>query len=287
VQYWNNKHAMTWIRNPLWDGIWILSGLPIGMVMVVAPINVMVGIFFVINTAHLIAPFVVAWGSGAFRQIMVKHWMKYILVPMCILVGTMILGVTVDKVYEVNPLTLGVRVYGTTDYQRPFVIMFVIYFFWNAYHFGMQNFGVVSLYRRMRRSRAQRRLDKWVCVIATFIGMIVIPRLLHIPQVNLFVLGFFAFNHSLTAIGISSHVLANNHARSPWLFAAALIIAGAIAFWLLFCAPGFATRVTMTILALRIGLGFVHFLYDRWVYKLSDPQVRAIIGKDIFRAAAG
>jgi hypothetical protein len=38
---------------------------------------------------------------------------------------------------------------------------------------------------------------------------------------------------------------------------------------------------------LRIGLGFVHFLYDRWVYKLSDPQVRAIIGRDIFRAAAG
>jgi hypothetical protein len=36
---------MTWIRNPLWDGIWILSGLPIGIVMVVAPINVMVGIF--------------------------------------------------------------------------------------------------------------------------------------------------------------------------------------------------------------------------------------------------
>jgi hypothetical protein len=49
---------------------------------------------------------------------------------------------------------------------------------------------------------------------------------------------------------------------------------GAIAFWLLFCAPGFAMRVMMTIVALRIGLGFVHFLYDRWVYRLSDPQVR-------------
>jgi hypothetical protein len=113
----------------------------------------------------------------------------------------------------------------------------------------------------------------------TFVGMIVMPRLLHIPQVSLFVLGFFVFNHSLAAIGISSHVLAKRHGLSPWLFAALLLIVGAILFWLLFYAPG---RIMMTAIALRLGLGFVHFLYDRWVYKLSDPKVRAIVGPTLW-----
>jgi hypothetical protein len=45
----------------------------------------------------------------------------------------------------------------------------------------------------------------------------------------------------------------------------------------MFYAPGFTIHVTMTALALRVGLGFVHFLYDGWIYKLSDPAVRAII----------
>jgi hypothetical protein len=108
--------------------------------------------------------------------------------------------------------------------------------------------------------------------------MILLPRAVHIQQVAMFAIGFFAFNHSLAAIGISSHVLARRHGLSPWLFAALLLAAGAVVFWLLFYAPGFSIRITMTALALRIGLGFVHFLYDRWVYKLSDPKVRAIVG---------
>jgi hypothetical protein len=182
---------------------------------------------------------------------------------------------------------LGVSIYGAADYERPFVLMLVLYFLWDAYHFGMQNFGLLSLYRRMQRSYRQRFVDKWACFAATILGMLVIPRLLHIPYLSLFVFGFFMWNHSLTAIGVSSHVLGNHHARSPWLFASALIIAGAIGFWLMFCAPGFALRVTMTAIGLRVGLGFVHFLYDRWVYKLSDAKVRSTIGRNFFCRETG
>ena len=32
----------------------------------------------------------------------------------------------------------------------------------------------------------------------------------------------------------------------------------------------------------RVGLDFVHILQDRWIWKLSDPRMRATIGRDLF-----
>jgi hypothetical protein len=45
--------------------------------------------------------------------------------------------------------------------------------------------------------------------------------------------------------------------------------------------PGNVIRIVPVIICARIGLGFVHFLYDRWLWKLSDPRVRATIGRDL------
>ena len=42
-------------------------------------------------------------------------------------------------------------------------------------------------------------------------------------------------------------------------------------------------RVIPVIICARMGLGFVHFLYDRWVWKLRDPLVRATIGRDLLK----
>jgi hypothetical protein len=36
------------------------------------------------------------------------------------------------------------------------------------------------------------------------------------------------------------------------------------------------------IIKARWGVGIAHFLYSRWIWKLSDPQVRATIGQDLF-----
>jgi hypothetical protein len=272
---------MTWLRSPTWDSVWIFSGLPIGITMLWAPTSLMIVVFFVINTAHVISPGVVAWSNHGFRLVMRERWIKFILVPLCILIAATATGATVGKTLAINPLTLGVRVYDIADYQRPFVLMLILYFFWNAYHFGAQNFGIVSLYKRGFRGWL-RHVVKWSCVALTFAGMVVLPRTLRMPAVSLFTLGFFSFNHSLSAIGISSHVLANHYRRSPWLIACLLIVAGALACWLIFCAPGFTVRATMTVIGFRLGLGFVHFLYDRWIWKFSDPQVRATIGQDLF-----
>jgi hypothetical protein len=102
-------------------------------------------------------------------------------------------------------------------------------------------------------------------------------------------------NHWLVAIGLSSHVHARD--RSAVAFSTALLGLGTIVFALLFVALPFCglhstsgpvplpwwVRATMPAVSLRLGLGFVHFLYDRWLWKLSDPVVRSTIGADLFQ----
>lgn len=48
---------------------------------------------------------------------------------------------------------------------------------------------------------------------------------------------------------------------------------------------GMMIRVIPVLICGRLGLGFVHFLYSRWVWKFSDPRVRATISRDLLAAA--
>lgn len=80
--------AMTWIRSPLWDGFWILSGLPIGLALAtqMVPIPVLLTLFIALNSSHLLAPVVMAWSHDGFRQIMLARKVRYILIPTGIIV---------------------------------------------------------------------------------------------------------------------------------------------------------------------------------------------------------
>lgn len=105
-----------------------------------------------------------------------------------------------------------------------------------------------------------------------------------------------SMNHWLVAVGLASHVYANYTQRSPQFFALGTMALGLAIFSLLFinfkllATQGFSIDVlyfTATAVGFRLGLGFVHFLYDRWLYKFSSPEVRATIGKDMFAAVPG
>jgi hypothetical protein len=110
------------------------------------------------------------------------------------------------------------------------------------------------------------------------------------PLINLAV---YSVNHWLVAIGLSSHVGANHWARmrgemrwyrSQWALALGLLVISVSCYCMLFTSftwdRGFVVRVTTTAVGLRIGISFIHFLYDRWIWKLSDPRVRTTIGRD-------
>jgi hypothetical protein len=48
------------------------------------------------------------------------------------------------------------------------------------------------------------------------------------------------------------------------------------------CEEGLMPAETSRKVGGRLGLGFVHFLYDRRIYRFSDPMVGATIGREIF-----
>jgi len=108
----------------------------------------------------------------------------------------------------------------------------------------------------------------------------------------------FFVNHWVVAIGLPSRVESARGGSRPtargWGFALGVLLLGGIGFvwsapaWIWrargFSVPAFApdyamiSHVVPVVMSLRFGLSFVHFLYDRHVWKMSDPEVRAILG---------
>jgi hypothetical protein len=142
---------------------------------------------------------------------------------------------------------------------------------------------VLSLYKRNQaRSLDGRVRDALICLGLTAFGMGALPLLLSDRSLSLLLTGVFSFSHWLTDIGLSSRV-----SRHPWLFITAVLAMGSVGFlWMVPRVDHMATRVIPAVLTARWGLGFVHFLYSRWVWNISDPKVRATIGRGIFSADA-
>jgi hypothetical protein len=361
-----------WIRGPLWDGFWVLSGLPIGLALLALTgpwydwpnpehyqHSVILLLFFslaaLLETGHSLSPIALASSHNGFRRIMLERKAKYILLPTLIFTGSVLIG--------------GLTSLGLTDYRpgphhmfhinswkNPFPIMVWVYMVWNAYHFGMQNFGVLSIYRKTREEMAQhnradrqcsranvppshslernanphvkawdqRRIDRTFCLIVTCVAMAMafpisflhkvglqgpcialsliatggmlwreirtgfcVPRLVFILTDGLGlaliwwqpIIGtaVYSLNHWLVAIGLSSHVYS---ARWHWAFALAMLLVGAVGlFWLIPTPNGNVLRVIPMVVSARLGFGFAHFLYDRWLWKMTDPRVWAAIGR--------
>ena len=269
---------MTWIRSPWWDGFWILSGLPVGMALLfMSPAALLLFFTLVVflETGHSFSPIVLAWSHGGFRRLMLAQPRKYVLLPGMVFGAS--LGVGVVTSYGWTSYAPGPRqVWHLTDWSNPFPIVVWIYWIWNIYHFGMQNFGVVQLYRRNGpRNRRQRLIDKSACLAITAFGMAALPAVTHSLTVALLCFGIFSLNHWLVAIGLCSAVSGRS-----WLFIAGMLLLGSVGFiWVVPTSTGNMIRVVPVVICARIGLGFVHFLYDRWLWKFSDPQVRATIGQ--------
>jgi hypothetical protein len=292
------------------------------------------------------------------RRIALSQRKKFIALPVLILV---VAGAVGFAAYALPPLSADLTFQSvavqTENYRNPLVVLMMIYMVWNAYHFGMQNFGVLTIYRVKSGigKVSQRSWDLSFCLVTIAVATI-LPVVPHLsfrsylfkpvewgvvalavcsivvllwrertlgfgPQRAFFIVvtalgplltlwwafwangaahrwpwlpkvplwpGLWAFallsmNHWLVSIGLASHVFSRRTRRPLWLFAAAIILAGAALFGVLFIDfRTLSVRITAVAVSLRLGLGFVHFLYDRWLYKFSDPVVRATVGKDVF-----
>lgn len=271
-----------------------------------------------LQDGHLLAPMALAWGHKGYRdQVMRPKPWKYAALPAAIVLGCAGVGLALGGSLHINPSLINWHP-DYRDLNSPLVDLLAIYIVWNVWHFASQNYGILSIYRRRSGSgrRWLDRAFCIGCQLATVtigyftdsdLGPVIIvltlagtaivalfetrasPRLLFIAANALGVLvvaaagswlwafAIWQLNHWTVALGVAGHTWGNHHRRSPLWFIGAMMTAGVALFWFLF-APHFTIDVVSWAVGARLGIAFVHFLYDRRLYRFSDPTVRATIG---------
>jgi hypothetical protein len=256
-------------------GLWLLSGLPVGVALIFLPPIAALScftLFVLLETGHNLSPIVLAWTNTEFRRGMLGQRVKYLLVPGMVLFSVLVIG-TITSLGWTSFVPGPRALYGMTDGTNLLPVAMWIYWPWKIYHFGMQHFGVM----RILQIGWNRRVNKIVCLTATAFGMAIIPALTGSQWILLLMMGVFSVNHWVVDIGLSAWVV-----KRGWLFAGAILLMGAIGFvWMVPTSTGMMIRVIPIIICARLGLGLVHFLYSRWVWKLSDPLVRTTIGSGL------
>lgn len=258
--------------------LWLLSGLPAGLALLAMPPAARYwcfALFVMLETAHQFSPIVLAWTHRGFRQDVIKRrpW-KYIGIPAAVFVVAFGIGIATSA--GVTSYIPGPGQYRhVTDLSNPFPLLVWGYLAWNAYHFGMQDFGVWRLWGRVRIGR---RLQMAVCLGLMIFFFWVVQYIPHSFGVTLFLIGLLSVNHWVVEIGLCARV-------AGWPLLIGVLALGLIGFvWRGPSPDGQMIRMIPWLICTSLGLSFVHFLYDRWIYKFSDPQVRATIGADLFTA---
>jgi len=307
----------TWLpRLPFAGRLWLLGGLPVGLVLMCSPTPVWVAFYtfaVFLEIGHSFSPIVFAWTNGGYRRLIFKYPRRYIVVPGAVFLTAFAIGAATSlgwTSFQQPSHDLTGQSYAFTNFRNPFGLMVSLYWAWNIYHFGMQNFGVLSMSRatRARPRRTLFRIGTWqvlqprawavACLAMTAFAMAILPKLVESPGLRVLCFGLVFVNHWVVAIGLPAHV-ENTLDRSGtrwrgWGFVLGVLLLGGIGF--VWTAPAWVWRawgysiqaeapdymlishVVPVVLSLRYGLSFVHFLYDRYVWKMSDPEIRALIG---------
>jgi hypothetical protein len=186
-----NQFAMIWIRNPWWDGFWLLSGLPFGVALTglttwLPPSVMLLWLVLLTQTGHLLSPMVLAWGHDGFRPLMFRRPIKYIALPTVIVLAAALVGAIAGQHvpnlrFDPNNFSLAAGPTTLAEFKNPFMAMVALYAAWNGYHFGKEAFGVMSVYRQKQGGydSRQRRIDLVYCctVVWAAMAMPFIPRI--------------------------------------------------------------------------------------------------------------
>jgi hypothetical protein len=275
MQYGLPVHNGTMTRFVGW--LWLMSGIPIGTALIFLPPSARLfcfALFVLLETGHSLSPIVLAWTHRGFRrQLIYTQPGKFLMLPGLVFLAALSIGVATQSGLTSYRLDVPGQLGRITDLTNPLPLLAWFYSACNIYHFGMQNFGVL----RLMGSKRHRLVDMGLCLTVAFVTMGVVSHLVHDPWVFFLLTGMVSVNHWVVDIGLSSRVT-----RNGWVFIAGVISAGMIGFaWMVPTPNGMLVRMIPVIICARLGLGFVHFLYSRWVWKLSDPLVRATIGRDL------
>lgn len=271
---------MRWIRSPVYDGFWILSAPAWGVALVLWP--VLFQFFMAVDLAHVVSPILLAWTHRGYRSVMLERPRKFVGVPVALLgLG---LGVAIATVFlfpDFRPAHMSLlRNPQIANLNVPLVLLVNLHAFWNLYHGGAQNFGLWCLYRRKGYVGRQRWLVLGGIVLVFSVTSYFGPQ--YVPALGMFLFGALSFNHSLAAIGLCGHVHGRSHNISPAYFIGCVALFGMVSATVFLHAAQISVAVMTFALSLSAVLRLWHFLQDKWLWKLSDPRVRATIGKELF-----
>ncbi len=154
--------ASHWLRSPVWDGFWILSGLWLLVPVLLAPVLtstnqwILVAAVYTLWLPHRFATAFNAYCLPDYRSLIHAQWQRFYLLPAAIFAATFVFLFLPELLLPL-PLTTRVQVLAT------------IFFVYNSYHFGVQHFGVLSIYR-IRAAQQQdptvKRYESRYCLFA-------------------------------------------------------------------------------------------------------------------------
>lgn len=152
----NSSH---WIRSRNWDSFWIMSGFWIPTLFLflpsdsVKPLTITITLLFWIS--HRIASLYLGFCVGEYREVLQARSGYFLIFPLFLLVSLAAFLLVPETVL---PLPLLYR----------FVLLAFLDYFLSLYHFSVQHYGVLSVYRG-RLAHGQKdpgllRWDWWICI---------------------------------------------------------------------------------------------------------------------------
>ncbi|MGD8858684.1 MAG: hypothetical protein PVI30_01640 [Myxococcales bacterium] len=167
--------AGQWIQSPLWDGVWMFSGLwaPVLSVLIYLWLKATSGqpltlespgfdaakiaaIYLPLSILHRLTTTYAVLGTPILRDEIRKDRRRYILVPAAILLGCILLSTAFafHNSFSFMP--------NATSQLWGFFVLAYVMVLWERWHFCAQEFGVLSIYRvRAKQSTPEdKRFDR-------------------------------------------------------------------------------------------------------------------------------
>ncbi|MEZ0369616.1 MAG: hypothetical protein ACAI44_11055 [Candidatus Sericytochromatia bacterium] len=161
-----------WIRSFKWDGFWILSGFWIPTLFLCLPLQSSKYLIFSLTLCfwigHRISSTYLAFCVGEYRQVIRAKPVYFLVFPACLFCLLMAFVLCPESLLPIPRL------------WRFFALGFLDYFL-SLYHFSVQHYGVLSVYRG-RLAHGQKdpgllKWDWWICIGVSGIFSIVIEYL--------------------------------------------------------------------------------------------------------------
>jgi hypothetical protein len=224
--------------------------------------------FVAVETAHSLAPIVLAWTKAGIRRDIFASPQWWLGVPA--LAACFAMAWPIHQYANLGAIRLDFGIAGA------FLIA-------NAWHFGMQNFGVA----RMLGAPGHRYAIMAGCLILTAGGMIVTSAIAS-RDVAFVVVMVISVNHWVTDIGLTGMTFSKRQAACV---VAILLALGCIGYWWFHLTPNGMRRTTEELpLRCMYALNLIHVLfYSRWVWQRGRELLSAAHGTEwvgIFRTAA-